>query len=317
MPEGLRNLAARLARARRTCACRAAATQGFPLSGLFRRLRRAPGAPSETTAAEAVAPADDPARPDERADAEATGAAGSADAEAGAAADRDRVAFHEGTAEEQETVALEPVGGSPAELDPVVGAPPTTRRRGRLRRRLRHLRRVRELLMRDLGGFVFELHRMPDGDGSDVMDAKLRRLGAVDAELRELERLLADRRALVVREPGIGGACPNCGELFGSEARFCWACGTEVAAGSGHVPELLAAHTDAHGETSNATPAEIEPNADAQGSEPGRDPEAPTAEAPAADRADANQDPAPAPPVDGSRTDQDPADPARTEPERT
>lgn len=241
------------------------------MSGLFRRLRRAPGAPSETTAAEA-----------------------------GGAAD-DRVAFHEGTAEEQETVALEPVGGSPADLDALAGSPPTTRRRGRLRRRLRHLRRVRELLMRDLGGFVFELHRRPHGDGSDVMDAKLRRLAAVDAELRELERMLADRRALVVREPGIGGACPNCGELFGSYARFCWACGTEVAAGSGHVPELIAAYTDGHRETTSATPAEIEPDPDAQASGPAPGPDAPTTEAPAADEA----------------ARQDPADPARTEPERT
>jgi hypothetical protein len=62
--------------------------------------------------------------------------------------------------------------------------------------------------------------------------AKLARLASLDAELHELERILGDRRGLVLREPGIGGACPECGELFGSDARFCWACGTPVAPGA-------------------------------------------------------------------------------------
>ena len=125
------------------------------------------------------------------------------------------------------------------DLDTVVGAPPTTRRRSRLRRRLRHLRRVRELLLRDLGGYVLEVHKSgAEGAASGVVEGKLDRLRAVDTEIRELESTLDDRRPLVVREVGIGGTCTHCGEIFGSEARFCWACGNPVAAGAGAAPQL-------------------------------------------------------------------------------
>jgi hypothetical protein len=133
------------------------------------------------------------------------------------------------------------------DLDVLVGDRPTSQRRGRLRRRLRHLRRVREVLMRDLGGLMFEIHR--SGEQTDrahaLVEGKLARLATVDAELRELAEILDDRRATVLREPGIGGTCPLCGELHGSDARFCWACGTPVAPGavrpvvsSGIVPAL-------------------------------------------------------------------------------
>ena len=128
----------------------------------------------------------------------------------------------------------------PAALDSLVGEAPSSRRRGKLRRRLRHLRRVREVLLRDLGGLTFELHRTGGGEGGPVLEGKLARLSAVDRELRELEEHLADHRAMIVREPGIGGTCAECGELFGSEARYCWACGNPVAAGGGGAPHLAA-----------------------------------------------------------------------------
>ncbi len=44
---------------------------------------------------------------------------------------------------------------------------------------------------------------------------------------------------MVIREPGIGGSCPNCNELFGSEARFCWACGMPVAPGAQRPAEAI------------------------------------------------------------------------------
>ena len=128
------------------------------------------------------------------------------------------------------------------DLDKLVGSAPTTRRRGRLRRRLRHLRSVREVLLRDLGGLVFEARRAArDGEPAvrQIVETKLTRLSAVDAELRDLEGLLDDRRGLVVREPGISGTCPSCGELHGSDARFCWACGTPVAPGVQRPPAAL------------------------------------------------------------------------------
>ena len=120
-----------------------------------------------------------------------------------------------------------------ADLDGVIGERPTTRRRGRLRRRLRHLRRIREMLLRDLGGFVFEMRRADEpGMGEAILEAKLERLHAVQAELRELEDILDDHTATVLREPGVGGTCPLCHELYGSDARFCSSCGTPVAPGA-------------------------------------------------------------------------------------
>jgi hypothetical protein len=134
-----------------------------------------------------------------------------------------------------------------SDLDRLVGERPTSRRRGRLRRRLRHLRRVREVLLRDLGGMTFEIHRSDEHSdrAQALVQDKLARLANVDAELRELREILDDHGATVLREPGIGGSCPLCGELYGSEARYCWACGTPIAPGAvrpvtstGAVPAL-------------------------------------------------------------------------------
>src|SRR4051794_15140091 len=172
----------------------------------------------------------------------------------------------EGAAWAEEVPEREPAAGDepggdvvlPAgvDLDRLVGERPSSQRRGRLRRRLRHLRRVREVLLRALGGLVFEIHKtgaavdtLGEADQNGTADgpvaAKLARLSNVNAELRELEEILDDRRGRVLREPGIGGTCPLCGELHGSEARFCWACGTPVAPGAarpvvatGNLPAL-------------------------------------------------------------------------------
>ena len=124
-----------------------------------------------------------------------------------------------------------PAGIAPEEL---IGDRPDTRRRGRLRRRLRHLRQVRELVLRDVGGLLYEVHRAGDDPaarehGMSLVQGKLERLSALDAERRGLEETLDDRRAeTVLREPGVGGTCPSCGEYFASDARFCSACGTRV-----------------------------------------------------------------------------------------
>src|SRR5581483_10266952 len=58
--------------------------------------------------------------------------------------------------------------------------------RGRMRRRLRFLRKARELAYRDLGGLVFEMQRL--GERRDeLVAAKLATLSAIDGELRTLE----------------------------------------------------------------------------------------------------------------------------------
>jgi len=144
---------------------------------------------------------------------------------------------------EVQAAALEDVPRpGPAGLAPEedIGVRPDTRRRGRLRRRLRHVRRVRELMLRDIGGLVYEIHRTQDGTGaqahqSELVRQKLDRLVELDLERRGLEDTLGDQRdTTVLREPGVGGTCPNCGAYFASDARFCAHCGVR-AGGRGTV----------------------------------------------------------------------------------
>src|SRR3954470_17273566 len=78
-----------------------------------------------------------------------------------------------------------------------------TGRRSRLRRRARFLRRARELALRDLGGLVYEARRR-EQDGGKLVDEKVARLGAIDAELTGIEAALGMARGeTVIREPGV------------------------------------------------------------------------------------------------------------------
>jgi ribosomal protein L40E len=122
--------------------------------------------------------------------------------------------------------AVQPTEPVPAGSDPVPSRP-TFRDRGRLRRRLRYLRRIRELGFRDLGGLVFDQHKFSQPD-EGLVRSKLDALAGVDTELRALEHALDDRRAITeLREPGIS-ACLRCGALHGSDARFCPSCGVPL-----------------------------------------------------------------------------------------
>ena len=106
---------------------------------------------------------------------------------------------------------------------------PSTRRRGGLRRRARYLRRARELMLRDLGGLIYESRRRGQPAAEALLAQKADRLAAVDAELRELDEHLGTARLeTVLREPGIGGSCRVCGELHPSDARFCANCGADL-----------------------------------------------------------------------------------------
>jgi hypothetical protein len=123
------------------------------------------------------------------------------------------------TEQTEETAAA----NAPAGQDPIP-ARPSFRHRGRLRRRLRYLRRIRELGFRDLGGLVFDQHRFSQAN-EELVRSKVNALAAVDQELRALEHALDDHRPITeLREPGIS-VCPRCGGLHGSEARYCPSCG--------------------------------------------------------------------------------------------
>lgn len=106
-------------------------------------------------------------------------------------------------------------------------ARPGFRDRTRMRRRLRYLKRLRELAFRDLGGLVFDLHRF-GRVRNDLVDGKLQALAGIDHELRTLESALRQRTDFTdVREAGIA-ACPRCGTLHDTDANFCPGCGTSL-----------------------------------------------------------------------------------------
>jgi hypothetical protein len=127
-------------------------------------------------------------------------------------------------------------GAPPAGVDPADAAsrPAGARERGRLRRRLRYLERARELLLRDLGGLVYDIHRFGAGARHDrLVAAKVEHLATVDRELGALEAALGVGGGVrELRVAGIGGTCGRCGALHGSDASFCSSCGAPVADGA-------------------------------------------------------------------------------------
>jgi ribosomal protein L40E len=208
---------------------------------------------------------------------------------------------------------LQPARGTeiPAGQEPVPDRP-SFRQRGRLRRRLRYLRRVRELGFRDLGGLIFDQHRFSRVN-TTLVDGKLQALVAVDGELRALEHALDDRRPLTeLREPGIS-VCSRCGALHGSEARFCPSCGTPVS-GPRAIAEVGEAVTLPGGDVAQPPPAAATPPAAAQPAAPARlwpqplasEPPVPAPLAPATPEPPRETEPvrapAPAPAEDGQAT---------------
>lgn len=124
---------------------------------------------------------------------------------------------------------------APAGTDPAAAPAPGFRERARLRRRLRFLRRVRELGFRDLGGLVFDQHRFGRPDAGLVAQ-KVTALAAADGELRAIEAALgAEGSVTELREAGVS-ACARCGALIGSDARFCSSCGASVRGAREVVP---------------------------------------------------------------------------------
>jgi hypothetical protein len=105
---------------------------------------------------------------------------------------------------------------------------PPLRERIALRRRARYLAAVREIQLRDLGGFLLELHRF-GRQRPDLVEAKLAATAATDAELRSLHHQLDEEAPIgELRRPGIGGACEHCGAVHGSLDRFCASCGEQL-----------------------------------------------------------------------------------------
>jgi hypothetical protein len=95
-------------------------------------------------------------------------------------------------------------------------------------RSLAELRRLRiELAERvasltwDLGGLTYEM-AIRDHYRLDVLARRAAELQQADAQLSEVERLLAGAHA------GVHGACRACGAVHSRGASYCWSCGSPL-----------------------------------------------------------------------------------------
>jgi hypothetical protein len=107
-------------------------------------------------------------------------------------------------------------------------APTGSRERGRMRRRLRELRRLREAQLLELGALVLEAHKH-GRDDTPVIKRKAAEAASTDAEARAVaEALEADAGLDTIVSAGIAGPCPTCGTLTSTAWRFCSTCGTPL-----------------------------------------------------------------------------------------
>ena len=106
------------------------------------------------------------------------------------------------------------------ELTVIQGAGPQASARELRRRRQELAQRVAELTW-DLGGLTYEM-AIRDHYRLDVLARKASELQEADAQLSEVQRLLAGAEA------GIHGQCRSCGAVHSRGAAFCWHCGTPL-----------------------------------------------------------------------------------------
>ena len=87
-------------------------------------------------------------------------------------------------------------------------------------RRLELAERVAALTW-DLGGLAYEM-AIRDHYRLDVLSRKAAELQEVDAQLGEVQRLLA------TNEAGVHGQCRSCGAVHSRGAAYCWHCGAPL-----------------------------------------------------------------------------------------
>jgi hypothetical protein len=117
-----------------------------------------------------------------------------------------------GAAGGQTTAVVVPVGGLPAPRTALSGSMAELRRR-----RYELAERVAELTW-DLGGLTYEM-AVRDHYRLDVLARRAAELQQADAQLSEVQRLLASAEA------GVHGQCRSCGAVHSRGASFCWHCG--------------------------------------------------------------------------------------------
>ena len=125
--------------------------------------------------------------------------------------------------------AGEPDAGAPAvalpAADPLSAAPQDELGVDLVSRRDELTARFAELQY-DLGGMLYEM-AIRDHIRIDVLVQHAATLQDVDAELREVERILH------LEETGTAGSCASCGAPHSSGAVYCWQCGQPLLE---HVP---------------------------------------------------------------------------------
>jgi hypothetical protein len=88
------------------------------------------------------------------------------------------------------------------------------------KRRLELAERVAALTW-DLGGLAYEM-AIRDHYRLDVLARKAAELQEADAQLGEVQRLLA------TAEAGVHGQCRSCGAVHSRGAAYCWHCGAPL-----------------------------------------------------------------------------------------
>ncbi|MGO9763015.1 MAG: hypothetical protein ACLP1Q_17325 [Solirubrobacteraceae bacterium] len=120
-------------------------------------------------------------------------------------------------------------GGSSAGTDsgaggivlPAGGLPTPSGSMSELRRRRLELAERVAALTWDLGGLAYEM-AIRDHYRLDVLARKASELQEVDAQLGEVQRLLA------TAEAGVHGQCRSCGAVHSRGAAYCWHCGAPL-----------------------------------------------------------------------------------------
>src|SRR3954470_6542225 len=116
-----------------------------------------------------------------------------------------------------------PAGQEPPAPDAV--ATPVTAERGSMRKRVRRLTRVREVLLRELGALVVEMRRL-ERENPELIARKAAELLAIDEQLRGLREALGESQTVEqVVTAGVAGSCARCGTLMATDDRFCPRCG--------------------------------------------------------------------------------------------
>lgn len=130
-------------------------------------------------------------------------------------------AAHDDRAQGASHAAVDTDGGVGGIVLPAGGLPTPTGSMSELRRRRLELAERVAALTWDLGGLAYEM-AIRDHYRLDVLARKASELQEADAQLGEVQRLLA------TAEAGIHGQCRSCGAVHSRGAAYCWHCGAPL-----------------------------------------------------------------------------------------